>query len=189
MTRGPDLQWSLLQGLPLTSVAPAVIHRLDDGIPRQPLDSSTPGGAMSPHEVPDVPVWSAVLDELTDDERVTPQLQGFLNLAVPQGVMGGTLYLDVPNDLTAAQFTKRMRAPIMEALSRVEQESQVSATTFRVVVTGIPQDETVQAEFARQAEGVGLRIAPDLLATHVKGLPRAPRGLLRAPGRQVGLSQ
>ena len=58
---------------------------------------------MSPHEVPDVPVWSAVLDELTDDERVTPQLQGFLNLAVPQGVMGGTLYLDVPNDLTAAR--------------------------------------------------------------------------------------
>ena len=89
---------------------------------------------MSPHEVPDVPVWSAVLDELTDDERVTPQLQGFLNLAVPQGVMGGTLYLDVPNDLTAAQFTKRMRTPIMEALARVDQEPQPAATTFRVVV-------------------------------------------------------
>src|SRR4051794_26076252 len=89
---------------------------------------------MTPHDNPDVPVWSAVLDELTDDERVTPQLQGFLNLAVPQGVMGGTLYLDVPNDLTAAQFTKRMRAPIMEALSRIDQEAQFSATTFRVVV-------------------------------------------------------
>ena len=89
---------------------------------------------MSPHEVPDVPVWAAVLDELGDDERVTPQLQGFLNLAVPQGVMGGTLYLDVPNDLTAAQFTKRMRTPIMEALSRVIQEPQSMATTFRVVV-------------------------------------------------------
>src|SRR4051794_7875811 len=89
---------------------------------------------MTPHDNPDVPVWSAVLDELTDDERVTPQLQGFLNLAVPQGVMGGTLYLDVPNDLTAAQFTKRMRTPIMEALARVDQESQSSASTFRVVV-------------------------------------------------------
>jgi chromosomal replication initiator protein len=89
---------------------------------------------MSPHDVPDVPVWSAVLDELTEDERVTPQLQGFLNLAVPQGVMGGTLYLDVPNDLTAAQFTKRMRTPIMEALARVDREPQSSASTFRVVV-------------------------------------------------------
>ena len=64
---------------------------------------------MSQHEIPDVPVWSAVLEELASDDRVTPQLQGFLNLAVPQGVMGGTLYLDVPNDLTAAQINKRMR--------------------------------------------------------------------------------
>jgi chromosomal replication initiator protein len=89
---------------------------------------------MSPHEVPDVPVWSAVLEELVRDERITPQLHGFISLAVPQGVMGGTLYLDVPNDLTAAQFTKRMRAPIMEALSRVEQDTQNPASSFRVVV-------------------------------------------------------
>ena len=91
---------------------------------------------MSPHEVPDVPVWSAVLDELAADDRVTPQLQGFLNLAVPQGVMGGTLYLDVPNDLTAAQINKRMRTPIMEALTRVDRDQQhdPSATAFRVVV-------------------------------------------------------
>ncbi len=106
---------------------------------------------MSPHEVPDVPVWSAVLGELTDDERVTPQLQGFLNLAVPQGVMGGTLYLDVPNDLTAAQFTKRMRAPIMEALSRVDQEPQSSATTFRVVVNPDLADAHLTAPIAVQS--------------------------------------
>ena len=87
---------------------------------------------MSQHEIPDVPVWSAVLEELASDDRVTPQLQGFLNLAVPQGVMGGTLYLDVPNDLTAAQINKRMRAPIMEALAKVDREP--SASTFRVVV-------------------------------------------------------
>jgi chromosomal replication initiator protein len=91
---------------------------------------------MSSHEAPDVPVWSAVLDELARDDRVTPQLQGFLSLAVPQGVMGGTLYLDVPNDLTAAQINKRMRAPIMEALTRVDRDQQhdPSATAFRVVV-------------------------------------------------------
>jgi chromosomal replication initiator protein len=56
------------------------------------------------------------------DERVTPQMQGFINLAVAQGVMSGTLYLDVPNDLTAAQLNKRLRAPIMEALARVDAE-------------------------------------------------------------------
>ncbi|WP_407665921.1 chromosomal replication initiator protein DnaA [Microbacterium memoriense] len=66
------------------------------------------------------------------DERVTPQLQGFLSLAVAQGVMSGTLYLDVPNDLTAAQLNKRLRAPIMEALANVDAEP--SASSFRVVV-------------------------------------------------------
>ena len=88
---------------------------------------------MSLHEAPDVPVWSSVLDQLLTDDRVTPQLHGFLNLAVPQGVMGGTLYLDVPNDLTAAQFNKRMRAPILEALAQVQgDDPQIG--TFRVVV-------------------------------------------------------
>ncbi|MDL9978030.1 chromosomal replication initiator protein DnaA [Microbacterium candidum] len=87
---------------------------------------------MTPQEIPDVPVWTAVLDVLIDDDRITPQLHGFLNLAVPQGVMGGTLYLDVPNDLTAAQINKRMRAPILEALEHVDAHPPVS--TFRVVV-------------------------------------------------------
>jgi chromosomal replication initiator protein len=87
---------------------------------------------MTPHDLPDVPVWSAVLDVLAVDERVTPQLQGFLNLAVAQGVMSGTLYLDVPNDLTAAQLNKRLRTPIMEALARVDAQPEASA--FRVVV-------------------------------------------------------
>ena len=68
---------------------------------------------MSLHEVPDVPVWSAVLDHLLTDDRVTPQLHGFLNLAVPQGVMGGTPYFDVPNDRTAARFNKRLRTHIL----------------------------------------------------------------------------
>ncbi|MET0859472.1 MAG: chromosomal replication initiator protein DnaA [Microbacterium sp.] len=87
---------------------------------------------MSVHENPDVPVWTRVLEQLRTDERITPQLEGFLSLAVAQGVMGGTLYLDVPNDLTAAQINKRMRAPILEALATASPAGEVS--TFRVVV-------------------------------------------------------
>ncbi|GGH44314.1 chromosomal replication initiator protein DnaA [Microbacterium album] len=85
----------------------------------------------SDHGIPDVPVWRAVLAELQGDPRVTPQMQGFLSLAVAQGVMGGTLYLDVPNDLTAAQIGKRLREPIMEALARIGGD----AHTFRVTVS------------------------------------------------------
>jgi chromosomal replication initiator protein len=94
-----------------------------------------------------------VLDELAGDDRVTPQLQGFLSLAVPQGVMGGTLYLDVPNDLTAAQINKRMRAPIMEALTRVDQQQQhdPSATAFRVVVNPDLADNQLTAPIPVQS--------------------------------------
>ncbi len=117
---------------------------------------------MSQLEIPDVPVWGAVLDELTVDDRVTPQLHGFLNLAVPQGVMSGTLYLDVPNDLTAAQINKRMRAPILEALARVPQSEPV-ATTFRVVVNPDLADQHLTAPILVSTSG-----SPDL------DLPAAP---------------
>jgi chromosomal replication initiator protein len=85
---------------------------------------------MAPQEDPDVPVWSTVLHLLEADDRITPQMWGFLHLAVPQGVMGGILYIDVPNDLTAGQITKRMRASIMEALEHAGD----GVTSFRVVV-------------------------------------------------------
>ena len=87
---------------------------------------------MSPNEVSDVPIWPAVLDQLGDDDRVTPQLQGFLNLVVPSGVYAGVLYLDVPNDLTAAQINKRLRLPLLEALTKVD--APEPATSFRVAV-------------------------------------------------------
>jgi chromosomal replication initiator protein len=87
---------------------------------------------MSPNEVPDVPIWPAVLDKLGDDDRVTPQLRGFLNLVVPSGVYAGVLYLDVPNDLTAAQINKRLRLPLLEALTKVD--APEPASSFRVAV-------------------------------------------------------
>lgn len=86
---------------------------------------------MTPNEIHDVPIWHAVLGELAQDDRISPQLHGFLDLAVPQGVMGGTLYLDVPNDLTAAQLNKRMRTSILEAIATVGEDH---VTSFRVVV-------------------------------------------------------
>ncbi|MFT4260036.1 chromosomal replication initiator protein DnaA [Microbacterium sp.] len=85
---------------------------------------------MSTPAQPDVPIWSAVQELLESDERVTPQLQGFLSLAVPAGVMAATLYLEVPNDLTAAQINKRLRPSIMEALAHIGDE----VTSYRVVV-------------------------------------------------------
>ncbi|HEY9306343.1 MAG TPA: chromosomal replication initiator protein DnaA [Microbacterium sp.] len=122
---------------------------------------------MTPHEVPDVPVWTAVLDELVRDDRITPQLHGFISLAVPQGVMGGTLYLDVPNDLTAAQFTKRMRAPILEALTRVVQDGQNPASTFRVVVNPDLADAHLTAPIPIQSTAQVIASTPPIGRPHL----------------------
>jgi chromosomal replication initiator protein len=104
---------------------------------------------MSPHDVPDVPIWPAVLERLLEDERVTPQLQGFLNLVVPSGVYAGVLYLDVPNDLTAAQINKRLRLPLMEALTKVD--APEPATSFRVAVNPDLVDAHLTAPMAVQS--------------------------------------
>ncbi|WP_309065969.1 chromosomal replication initiator protein DnaA [Microbacterium sp.] len=94
---------------------------------------------MTSEAQPDVPIWSTVLERLSADERVTPQLHGFISLVVPAGVMGGVLYLDVPNDLTAAQINKRLRLPLMEALSTIGDE----VTSYRTVVNHELADQPI----------------------------------------------
>ncbi|GLJ80316.1 chromosomal replication initiator protein DnaA [Microbacterium sp. NM3R9] len=113
---------------------------------------------MAQHDLPDVPVWTAVLDLLADDDRVTPQMQGFLSLAVAQGVMGGTLYLDVPNDLTAAQLNKRLRQPIMEALAHVHVEP--GASSYRVVVNPELADAHLTAPIPVQSASAPAPLRP-----------------------------
>ncbi|MCJ1708458.1 chromosomal replication initiator protein DnaA [Microbacterium sp. VKM Ac-2923] len=138
---------------------------------------------MSLHEVPDVPVWSAVLDQLLTDDRVTPQLHGFLNLAVPQGVMGGTLYLDVPNDLTAAQFNKRMRASILEALAQV-QGSDPDVGTFRVVVN----PDIVESHRAPSAPAGDRSPSSPTIAVHSNVIDQAPEPIVPASRNDTRLN-
>jgi chromosomal replication initiator protein len=89
--------------------------------------------------------WQMVLDALTTDDRITAPLHGFLGLVVPKGVMGGTFYLEVPNDFTAGQLNQRMRAPILTALTATEHEH--GAHTFAVVVNPEIIDNELQAPF------------------------------------------
>jgi chromosomal replication initiator protein len=113
---------------------------------------------MSAQESPDVPVWSDALRILSKDDRVSPQMHGFLNLAVPQGIMTGTLYLDVPNDLTAAQLNKRLRSVILEALAEASTNDEVSA--FRVVVNPELVDAHLTAPLAVQTAPIETAPAP-----------------------------
>jgi len=83
---------------------------------------------------PTLQLWRAVREHLEEDHRITPQLHGFLNLVEPKGVLAGTIYLEVPNDLTRSMLEQRIRVPLLEALSSVEVDDADEVSNFAIVV-------------------------------------------------------
>ena len=77
-------------------------------------------------------LWQKVLERLGSDDRITPQLYGFINLVEPKGVLAGTVYLEVPNELTRGMLEQRIRVPLLNALTSVEDEQEIS--NFAIVV-------------------------------------------------------
>jgi len=77
-------------------------------------------------------IWTAILNTLNKDDRITPQLQGFLSLVEPRGVMAGTLYLEVPNDLTRGMLEQRIRLPLLNAIGALGDDNAVA--NFAIVV-------------------------------------------------------
>ncbi|HTL40857.1 MAG TPA: chromosomal replication initiator protein DnaA [Pseudolysinimonas sp.] len=88
-------------------------------------------------------LWESVLTQLDADDRITPQLRGFINLVEPKGVLGGTIYLEVPNDLTRGMLEQRIRVPLLNALSTGDDEHEV--TNFAIVVNPEIRTTTLQA--------------------------------------------
>lgn len=83
-------------------------------------------------------LWESVKAVLTADERITPQLHGFINLVEPRGVMAGTLYLEVPNELTRGMLEQRIRLPLLSALTTAAGET---VSSFAIVVNPEIQHE------------------------------------------------
>ena len=92
-------------------------------------------------EQPISDTWATILDRLSDDDAITPMLQGFLNLVEPKGIVAGTFYLEVPNDFTASMLNQRMRVSLLSAMSEVDAPAPV--TSFYVVVN--PELEELRA--------------------------------------------
>ena len=76
--------------------------------------------------------WGRILQNLAADPAVTPPLYGFASLVEPKGVMGGTFYLEVPNDFTRSMIEERLRVPLLAAISALDDE--VGVATFAIVV-------------------------------------------------------
>ncbi|TFI48350.1 chromosomal replication initiation protein DnaA, partial [Micrococcus endophyticus] len=58
--------------------------------------------------------WRSVVGALEDDARVSARLMGFVYLAQPQGLIGNTLLLAVPNETTRETL---QGAQVAEALT------------------------------------------------------------------------
>jgi chromosomal replication initiator protein len=87
-------------------------------------------------------IWRSVLARLTSDERITPQLHGFISLVEPRGIMAGTLYLEVPNELTRGMLEQRIRMPLLNAIAGLSEEQEV--TNFAIVVNPDIQADTLE---------------------------------------------
>src|SRR5690606_1693988 len=84
-------------------------------------------------------LWSAVVAQLGADERITPQLHGFVNLVEPKGVLNAVLYLEVPNELTRGMLEQRIRVPLIEAITGAAED----VTNFAIVVNPEMQAATL----------------------------------------------
>ncbi|MDQ0577365.1 chromosomal replication initiator protein DnaA [Agromyces albus] len=121
-------------------------------------------------EQPISDTWATILDRLSNDDAITPMLQGFLNLVEPKGIAAGTFYLEVPNDFTASMLNQRMRVSLLSAMSVVEAPSAV--TSFYVVVNP-------ELEESRAAEPQSM-LADDL--TDPVEMPASPQSVFEHAG-------
>ncbi|EAR26162.1 chromosomal replication initiator protein [marine actinobacterium PHSC20C1] len=102
---------------------------------------------MSETPDPTKGLWQTVLAHLDGDERITPQLQGFVSLVEPKGVMAGTLYLEVPNELTRGMLEQRLRQPLLDAIGSLSGEHGIN--NFATVVNPDIQQDALSQEIPR----------------------------------------
>ena len=96
-------------------------------------------------------IWSELVSLLNQDDTLAPSLFGFLGLVEPKGIMGSTIYLEVPNDFTRTMIEQRCRIPLLNAISRLTTDEEVAS--FAVTVN--PEISPLQSSSEAIPEPVG----------------------------------
>ncbi|NKE10202.1 chromosomal replication initiator protein DnaA [Kocuria subflava] len=81
--------------------------------------------------------WAQCMEALTSDPDVSARHRGFLGLAQPRGLMGTTLLVAVPNELTREVFQSTIAVAVNRAVTRV-----FGADTLMAVVVDTELGET-----------------------------------------------
>ena len=95
--------------------------------------------------------WQNLISKVASHPDVTPHLKGHLDLAVPKGVLGDTLYIEVPNETTRSILQVRLRDQILGALSEL---SDMGGPTSFVAITNEELQGPVSVEVAIEPEPV-----------------------------------
>ncbi len=106
-------------------------------------------------------LWTSILANLATDNRITPQLRGFLDLVEPRGIMAGVLYLEVPNELTRGMLEQRVRIPLSAAIEGADSDA---VDNFAIVVN--PDLETAAQQLRLRRRYLTLRVSPTIFLRH-----------------------
>ncbi|WP_309123722.1 chromosomal replication initiator protein DnaA [Arthrobacter sp.] len=97
---------------------------------------------MSTDEINDVgSSWRKVIRTLEQDDRISPRQRGFVVLAQAQGLIGTTLLVAVPNELTREVLQSQLKSPLNDALRDVFREEIQCAFVIDPDLTPIIEEE------------------------------------------------
>lgn len=90
--------------------------------------------------------WRRVIRILEQDERVSPRQRGFVVLTQPQGLIGNTLLVAVPNELTREVLQNQLNTALSDALGQVFSEEISCAFSVNAdLVPPVKEEEPVPA--------------------------------------------
>lgn len=100
---------------------------------------------MSTEEINDVgSSWRRVIRILEQDERVSPRQRGFVVLTQPQGLIGNTLLVAVPNELTREVLQNQLSVALGDAIRQVFPDEISCAFSVNADLVPLAKEEEPQ---------------------------------------------
>ena len=91
-------------------------------------------------------LWRNVVHEVSRSVDVSPRILAVVESAVPQGILGETLYLEVDSDFARDMIEQRARGEILAGLNTFANEEQM-VTNFSIVVNPSLRDTDEEVSF------------------------------------------
>jgi chromosomal replication initiator protein len=108
--------------------------------------------------------WQDVVSRLKDDDRITKQLLGFVNLISVKGVFQETLYLQVANEMTRGIIEQRIKEPLLDTLKLVgldEAPSNIGIVVNPDLPVAFGSNQPVDLEFDEEPAMVPVYTSSD----------------------------